>query len=46
MEFETVHFDEIVGRCQVKAPELAAALVELELAALIKKLPGNYFLRV
>lgn len=46
MEFEPVHFDEIAGRCQVKAPELAAALVEFELAALIKKLPGNYFLRV
>jgi DNA processing protein len=46
VEFEPVQFDELVERSGLQAPVLAVVLVELELASLLKKLPGNYFLRV
>lgn len=46
LESETVHFDELVSRTGLGAGELCSALSGLELAALVRKLPGNYFLRV
>lgn len=46
MEYEPVHFDELVTRCSLPAAEVAANLVELELAGAVKKMPGNYYLRV
>lgn len=46
IEFEPVQFDDLVKRSGLDAPMLAVILVELELASFLKKLPGNYFLRV
>jgi DNA processing protein len=46
MEYEPVHFDGICGRSSLPVAQLAVALVELELVGLIKKMPGNYYLRV
>ncbi|EEG76748.1 DNA-processing protein DprA [Dethiobacter alkaliphilus] len=46
LQYEPAHFDEIADRCGLPAPQLAATLVELELAGLLRKLPGNFFLRV
>ncbi|MBS4022441.1 MAG: DNA-processing protein DprA [Dethiobacter sp.] len=46
MEFEPVHFDDLLVRCGVEASALAAAMVELELASIVRKMPGNYYLRV
>jgi DNA processing protein len=46
LQYEPVHFDELLGRCEFKAASLAAVLAELELAARVRKLPGNYYLRV
>lgn len=46
LEFEPVHFDALLERCSLDVQVLAAILVELELLLLVKKLPGNYYLRV
>jgi DNA processing protein len=46
MEYEPVHFDELVACCRLSAEELAVNLLELELAGAVKKMPGNYYLRV
>lgn len=46
MEFETVHFDDLISRLGLAAAELSAVLAELELISAVRKLPGNYFLRV
>jgi len=46
MEYEPVHFDRLAGRSDTDAATLAGVLVELEMAGLIKKMPGNYYLRV
>ncbi|MBS4030620.1 MAG: DNA-processing protein DprA [Clostridiales bacterium] len=46
IEFEPVQFDDLVERSGLDAQVLAVALVELELTSFLKKLPGNYFLRV
>ncbi len=46
MEFETMHFDELVSRTGLAAAAVFAALSGLELASLVRKLPGNYYLRV
>lgn len=41
-----VTVDELRRQCQVSAPVLAAALLDLELAGQIERLPGNRFCRV
>jgi DNA processing protein len=46
MEYEPAHFDEIMARSGLTVSRLAALLVELELAGFIRKMPGNFFLRV
>lgn len=46
LEYEPVHFDTIVTACNLSAADVAAALIELELSGKIKKMPGNFFLRV
>ncbi|NLM51457.1 MAG: DNA-protecting protein DprA [Firmicutes bacterium] len=46
LEYEPVHFDTIVTACGLSAAELAIVLIELELKGMIKKMPGNFFLRV
>lgn len=46
MEYEPVHFDEVAGRTGLLAGLLSSVLVELELAGLVKKMSGNFYLRV
>ena len=46
LEYEPIHFDDICHRCGLSAPVLAATLVELELTGQVRKMPGNFFLRV
>ncbi|NLP37912.1 MAG: DNA-protecting protein DprA [Firmicutes bacterium] len=46
MEYEPVHFDTIVTACGLSAAELAVILTELELNGMIKKMAGNFYLRV
>jgi DNA processing protein len=46
MEFEPAHFDVIAGRVNMPAAALAVVLVELELAGSVRKMTGNYYLRV
>lgn len=46
LEFEPAHFDALLKRSGFTPPELAALLVELELAGYVKKLPGSFYLRV
>ena len=46
LECEPVHFDILAGMTGLSAAELNAFLVRLELEGRIKKLPGNYYLRV
>lgn len=45
-EYEPVHFDELIKHSGLLAANLTALLLELELAGVIKKTPGNYYLRV
>lgn len=46
LDFEPVNFDDLLSSTRLTAPVLTALLVELELFQLIRKLPGNYYLRV
>ncbi|MBT9140316.1 MAG: DNA processing protein DprA [Dehalococcoidia bacterium] len=46
MEYEPVHFDELVACCALSAEALAVSLLELELVCAVKKMPGNHYLRV
>ena len=46
LQYEPIHFDNLCVRANLPAPDLAAVLVELELAGIVKKMPGNYYLRV
>lgn len=46
MEYEPLHIDRLAEACCMPAAELLAILVEMEINGLVKKLPGNYFLRV
>lgn len=46
LECEPVHFDSLASLTGMSAAELHAFLVRLELEGKIKKLPGNFFLRV
>ena len=46
MEYEPIHFDELISRCGLSAADLAVNLVELELVGALRKMPGNYYLRV
>jgi len=46
LAFEPVHFDELLDASRLTPPVLTALLVELELLQFIRKLPGNYYLRV
>lgn len=46
LEYEPIHFDDICARSGLSAAQLAAVLPELELAGMLKKMPGNYYLRV
>ncbi|MBS3897794.1 MAG: DNA-processing protein DprA [Dethiobacter sp.] len=46
MEYEPVHFDELVTCCGLAAEDLAVSLLELELLCAVKKMPGNHYLRV
>jgi DNA processing protein len=46
LAFEPLHFDELLVSSGMTAPALAAILVELELRRQLRKLPGNYYLRV
>ena len=39
--FTTVSVDEIVRQCQVTAPVVHTVLLEMELAGLIERQPGN-----
>jgi DNA processing protein len=44
--FEPVNFDDLLYGTRMTTAALAASLVELELLRLVKKLPGNYYLRL
>jgi DNA processing protein len=46
LEHEPVYFDDLLNRLGLTAKELAALLGELELSQWVKKMPGNYYLRV
>jgi len=46
MEYEPIHFDQLVDCCGLSAADLAVNLVELELAGALKKMPGNFYLRI
>lgn len=46
LAFEPVNFDDLLESLGISAQVLTALLVELELFQLVKKLPGNYYLRV
>ena len=46
LEYEPVHFDQLIVLLGLPAAELNGLLLELELAGMIKKMPGNYYLRV
>ncbi len=46
MEYEPVHFDELVACSGLSAEALAVSLLELELVCAVKKMPGNHYLRV
>lgn len=46
LAFEPVHFDELLVSSGMTASALTAILVELEMRQQLRKLPGNYFLRV
>ncbi|MCR3922267.1 MAG: DNA-processing protein DprA [Firmicutes bacterium] len=46
LEYEPVHFDQIIARSEFSAAELSSLLVELELGGYLKKLSGNFYLRV
>ncbi|NLZ92678.1 MAG: DNA-protecting protein DprA [Firmicutes bacterium] len=46
LEFEPVHFDQLVALSGLPAAELSGLLLELELAGFLKKMVGNYYLRV
>ena len=46
LEYEPVHFDDVCVRSGLSAAQLAGVLLELELAGMLKKMPGNYYLRV
>lgn len=46
MQYEPVHFDDICHRSGIAAQQLAADLAELELAGLVTKTRGSFYLRV
>lgn len=46
MEYEPIHFDELIACCDLTVEDLAVCLVELELMCAVKKVPGNHYIRV
>lgn len=46
MEYEPIHFDQVMDKCGLSAGELAGILLELELSGAVKKITGNFYLRV
>jgi DNA processing protein len=42
---EAAHIDELAARSQLSVPELASALLGLEMRELIRQLPGKCFVR-
>lgn len=42
---EPIHLDDLAGRSELPVPDLLVALLSLEMADVVRQLPGKYFIR-
>jgi len=46
LSLQQKHVDEIIHHCQLSSPRTSAGLLMLELKGLVRRLPGNMYMRV